>query len=143
MDTVTLLPPGQTATGRFCWVDLAASDAPRAHSFYRQLFGWAPQPQAANGGFFTRLQLAGQDVGSSYQLNRTLLERGVESHWTPYIRVGDVEATAQRASEIGGTVLVRPFVVHGVARIALILDAVGAQVGLWEPVANPGRHDDG
>lgn len=40
---------------------------------------------------------------------------------------------------IGGKVIVRPFVVAGVARRALILDSVGAQVGLWEPIAVSGN----
>ncbi len=31
-------------------------------------------------------------------------------------------------------VIVRPFVVSGVARIALIVDSVGAHVGLWESI---------
>jgi predicted enzyme related to lactoylglutathione lyase len=35
---------------------------------------------------------------------------------------------------LGGIVIVDPFVVSGVARIALILDSVGAVVGLWEPI---------
>jgi predicted enzyme related to lactoylglutathione lyase len=34
----------------------------------------------------------------------------------------------------GGKVLVRPFAVAAFARIALILDSVGAHVGLWEPL---------
>jgi predicted enzyme related to lactoylglutathione lyase len=41
---------------------------------------------------------------------------------------------ASRAALLGGTVIVDPFVVSGVARIALILDSVGAVVGLWEPI---------
>jgi uncharacterized protein len=40
----------------------------------------------------------------------------------------------QRAAAFGGEVIVRPFAVDCTARIALILDCVGAQVGLWEPI---------
>ena len=32
-----------------------------------------------------------------------------------------------------GEVFVRPCTIPGVARIALVLDSVGAQVGLWQP----------
>jgi predicted enzyme related to lactoylglutathione lyase len=62
------------------------------------------------------------------------LDQGVPSHWTPYIRVVNVDDAARRVTPCGGKVIVRPFVVSGVARIALILDSVGAQVGLWEPI---------
>jgi predicted enzyme related to lactoylglutathione lyase len=56
------------------------------------------------------------------------------SHWTPYIRVDNVNDAVQRVTALGGNVIVRPFVVSAVARIALISDSVGAQVGLWEPL---------
>jgi predicted enzyme related to lactoylglutathione lyase len=123
-----------TNAGRFCWVDLAATDAARAKAFYSQLFGWTSREQPANGGRFTRMQLSGQDVGSLYQLSRDHFDRGVPSHWTPYIRVDDVGDAARRAATFGGKVIVRPFEVSGVARIALIQDSVGAHFGLWEPV---------
>lgn len=121
--------------GRFCWVDLAATDAEQAKEFYAHLFGWTSLEQSANGGSFTRLRLSDADVGSIYQLRRAHLDQGVPSHWTPYIQVDDVDDAAQRAAALGGDVVVRPFDVSGVARIALILDSVGAQVGLWEPIA--------
>jgi predicted enzyme related to lactoylglutathione lyase len=31
-------------------------------------------------------------------------------------------------------VIAQPFVVSGIARIALVLDSVGALIGLWEPI---------
>jgi len=48
--------------------------------------------------------------------------------------VKSVKDAVSRAASLGGTVIVDPFVVSGVARIALILDSVGAVVGLWEPI---------
>jgi predicted enzyme related to lactoylglutathione lyase len=131
-----MIDPHRVAPGRFRWMDLAATDARGATEFYRALFGWTPIEQAANGGHFTRLQASSQDVGSIYQLGRALLDGGVPSHWTPYVRVTDVDAAARRAVALGGELIVRPFAVSGVARVALIVDAVGAQVGLWEDVAS-------
>ena len=129
-----MAPIVNTNAGRFCWVDLAATDAARAKAFYSQLFGWTSREQPANGGSFTRMRLSGQDVGSLYQLSRDHLDRGVPSHWTPYIRVHDVGDAARRAASFDGKVIVPPFEVSGVARIALIQDSVGAHVGLWEPI---------
>lgn len=123
-----------TTAGLFCWVDLAATDADRAKVFYGQLFGWTSHEHPANGGSFTRMQLSGRDVGSIFQLSPANLDHGVPSHWTPYIHVDDVDDAVHRAESIGGRVMVRPFVVSGIARIALILDPVGAHVGLWEPI---------
>jgi len=128
---------GKAEAGRFCWLDLAATDTVRAKAFYGQLFGWASYEQSANGGIFTRLRLADEDVGSLYQMNHGFVDQGVRSHWTPYIRIDDVEDAARRVDSLGGKVLVRPFVVDGIARIALIRDPIGANFGLWGPIITP------
>ena len=120
-------------TGRFCWVDLAATDIESAKNFYGKLFGWTSHEQQANGGKFTRLRMSNQDIGSIYQLREKLVEHGMPSHWTPYIQVDNVKHAVLRAISLGGTVIVRPFAVSDIAQIALILDSVGALVGLWEP----------
>jgi uncharacterized protein len=127
--------------GRFCWLDLAAVDANRAKGFYGELFGWQAHEQAANDGNFFRISLADRDVGSMYQLSSAQSKQGIPSHWTPYIRVDDLEGTAQRVAPFGGQVIVRPFTVTGIARIALIADSVGAFVGLWESIPTNDQAD--
>jgi len=129
-----MLQIGKADTGQFCWMDLAATDVESAKLFYGRLFGWTSREQAANGGSFTRLQSSKHDIGSVYQLREELLDKGIASHWTPYVLVPNVKDAAQRAALLGGAVIVDPFVVSGIARIALILDSVGAVVGLWEPI---------
>lgn len=124
--------------GRFCWADLAATDSEAAAAFYERLFGWRTQAQAANGGHFVRLRLGGRDVGSLYRLQRRAIEAGATSHWMPYVRVEDVEESARRAESLGGRVLVRPFEVDAFGRVAVIADAVGAPLGLWQAIDAPG-----
>jgi uncharacterized protein len=119
--------------GSFCWLDLAATDAACAKTFYAQAFGWTFQDLHINGGVVIRCLSGDREVGSIYQMKRAQLERGVPSHWTPYIRVDDVDALARQVPSCGGLVLVAPFDVGDTARIALIQDAVGALIGLWEP----------
>ena len=118
--------------GRFCWLDLAAADAQRAIGFYGELFGWSATTQHANGGTFVRLAHAGRDVGSLYPLRESERASGIQSHWTPYVRVDDVRAACERARHLGGLVAVQPFAVDGMARIALVVDPGGAPFGLWE-----------
>ena len=124
----------EAPAGRFCWVDLAATDASRAIDFYSGLFGWSAATQQANGGSFVRLSQDGRDVGSLYQLQRAAQKAGVISHWTPYVRVEDAGAACARSVELGGRVAVAPFDVEGVARIAVIVDPVGASFGIWERI---------
>ena len=118
--------------GRFCWVDLAATDAAHAVDFYTGLFGWNAREHRANGGSLVRLAHEGRDVGSLYQMRDTARRTGVASHWTPYVKVEDARAACERASELGGSLVVSPFTVDGMARIALVVDPVGAAFGLWE-----------
>jgi uncharacterized protein len=124
--------PDSHRPGTFCWVDLAASDAGLAQRFYAQTFGWRFQTQSVLGGHYTRCRLGDADVGSMYQLKHAQRAHGVPSHWTPYIAVADVDAAVQRVIACGGRSIVAPFDVPGAARIALIEDAVGALVGLWQ-----------
>jgi predicted enzyme related to lactoylglutathione lyase len=123
-----------TNIGSVCWIDLAAADLPSAADFYRKLFDWEAAPRHANGGSFTELQGREGSFGSIYQLSTERLRAGTPSHWIPYVCVADIEATAARAVTLGGELLVRPFDVGDVARIAVILDAVGAQIGLWQSI---------
>ena len=135
-----MTPCFERKTGRFCWVDLAATDARRAQAFYGALFGWSARTEETNGGVFTRLQLGEEDVGSLYQLRHAHLEHGVPSHWTPYVQVDDIEAVTWRVTTLDGKLMVRPFDVGARARIAVIVDPVGTHLGLWQPL---GGSDDG
>lgn len=121
-----------TKPGRFCWLDLAASDSGRARAFYEGMFGWRPERHTANGGELFRLAHQGELIGSMYQLRPRELAGGVPSHWTPYVAVDDIEEMVSRAKALGGDVVVEPFSVDGMARVSLLTDSVGSLVGLWE-----------
>jgi predicted enzyme related to lactoylglutathione lyase len=97
-----VIEPSRTATGRFCWQDLAAADMAAALRFYGIVFGWTSTVQRANGGCFTRLQSGGHDVASMYALSDAHLARGVPSHWTPYVHVERIEDTLRRVHDAGG-----------------------------------------
>jgi uncharacterized protein len=140
------MPPSATAApGHFCWLDLAARDAGRAASFYSALFGWTAVEQRIGPGTLTRLSRMGQDVGSLYQLSRQQLGHGAPSHWTPYVAVRDLEEAIASAAALGGRVIVTAFEMPGMARVGLVMDPVGAMIGLWENAAGrsaslaPGR----
>lgn len=123
--------------GGFCWLDLAARDAAAAQRFYAEVFGWSAHEQQAAGGVFTRLRHGASEVGSLYQLPRRQLAAGAPSHWTPYVAVANADEAARRVVAAGGELLVRPFDIDGIARIALVRDGVGAQLGLWQAPQAP------
>jgi predicted enzyme related to lactoylglutathione lyase len=118
--------------GRFCWLDLAATDAGAAAAFYAEAFDWTVREMRAAGGTILRFRHGGHDVGSAYQLRPRHLAAGVPSHWTPYLRVLALEGAAARVAACGGRVIVPPFAVSDRVRIALVQDVVGALLGLWQ-----------
>jgi uncharacterized protein len=123
---------GNAATGAFCWVDLAATDVDRARGFYGRLFGWSSRRSSSDRASFTCARISGERVASIYQLGRSGITREMPSHWTPYVRVDDIDAALSRVSSLGGQVIVGPTDIADAARAALIFDPVGAYLGLWQ-----------
>jgi predicted enzyme related to lactoylglutathione lyase len=121
--------------GTFCWVGLATSDPVAATAFYTSLFGWsAEELQAGEAGTFTMLRRGGADVAILYRQQPQARAAGAPPHWTSYISVENADATARRASELGGAAVFRePFDVLDVGRVAAIQDPTGAIVSLWQP----------
>ena len=126
--------PAGVPPGEFCWLDLAASDAGRAQQFYAQAFGWTFKDQPTLGGCFTRCHAGSRAVGSMYQLQQAHLERGVHVADRNVGRPVRRHAALARVAAGGGRAVVLPLDFPGTARIALIQDAVGALVGLWQPL---------
>ena len=71
-----------------------------------------------------------------YSLSQRERQHGVPSHWTPYVSVENLTDATRRVKAAGGEVLVQPFEVQGIARIALVTDSLGCIMGLWESLAN-------
>jgi predicted enzyme related to lactoylglutathione lyase len=113
--------------GMFCWVELATNDAAAAKSFYASVFGWKindmPIP---DGSVYTMLQVDGHDVGALYE------NKEHPPVWNSYVSVSSADESAQRAQENGATVVAQPFDVMDVGRMAVIADAQGASLCLWQ-----------
>jgi uncharacterized protein len=105
------------------WAQLTTADAAGARAFYTPLFDWSFVGDAAAA----RVQLRGRDVAGLYQAPIG------QAHWTSYVTVESAEATAQRARELGGTLLSDPGDVPGSGRLAVVRDPTGAVLSLWEP----------
>jgi predicted enzyme related to lactoylglutathione lyase len=117
--------------GTFCWVDLQTSDREGAKAFYGELFGWeAEDMPAGDAGTYTMLRLDGDEVCGLYEMEP---EQGIPPHWLSYVSVEDADATASRASELGGTAFGGAFDVDDAGRMAFVQDPTGAMLGAWQP----------
>jgi uncharacterized protein len=115
------------------WVDVMGPDARRLTDFYGAVFGWdftdpAEMPGDPAGQYFVA-QLRGRDVAGV----ATLPAGAGEPGWNTYIEVEDVDDTARRVEEAGGTVLAQPFDAPPAGRIAVMADPDGASFAIWKP----------
>jgi predicted enzyme related to lactoylglutathione lyase len=117
--------------GMFCWIELATNDAAAAKSFYTSVFGWkANDMPIPDGSVYTMLQVDGHDLGALYE------NKEHPPVWNSYVNVTSADESAQRAQESGAKVIMQPFDVMDVGRMAVIADPQGASLCLWQA----GRH---
>ena len=123
----------QPAVGEFCWNELLTSDEVGATKFYSTVFGWNTAAFPGTGVKYTIWKQQGKGIGG-------LMKRPVEEmppHWLGYVTVADVDATAKKTGDAGGKVMMPPFDVPTVGRIAVIQDPQGASLGIIQPAEQP------
>jgi predicted enzyme related to lactoylglutathione lyase len=130
------VPKRDTAPiGAPCWIDLFTTDPDKSRSFYSELMGWkAEEPNEAFGGYFNFSKDGVLVAGGM----RNDGEGGVPDHWNVYLAVEDAEATIAAATAHGGGVIVPAMAVADLGTMAVITDAGGAAVGLWQPGTHKG-----
>ena len=125
------------ATGMPCWVDVTSPELERTTSFYSDFFGWkAEQDPRPEAGGYTMFRKDGKYVAAASPPPPG--SEGVPPHWTTYIASDDVDATAARVREAGGTVLMEPFDVFDAGRMAVAQDPTGPVFGIWQARAHHG-----
>ena len=125
--------------GSFCWIELATTDQKAAKSFYGSLFGWSPQdtPIGPNE-VYTIFKLEGRDAAAGYTLREDQRAHGVPPNWMIYITVDSADQAAAKAKQLGGSVVMLPFEVMDLGRMAVIQDPTGAHFCVWQAAKNTG-----
>ena len=127
------------APGTFSWPELATSDFAAAKRFYATLFGWSVQEHDMGGGqMYGIFKLEGADVGAFYKMRDEEAARGTPPHWNSFVTVADADQSAAKAKELGATVVMEPFDVMDLGRMAVIQDPTGAMFCLWQGMKNNG-----
>jgi uncharacterized protein len=129
-------PAGDAPMGEgvFVWDELATSDVEAARRFYGEVFGWTASDMDMGGGFtYTIFKRAGEADDAGGTGGAMPLGEAPATMWMPYVAAEDIDATAARAKELGGTVIREPWDIEGVGRIAIIQDPTGAVLGLIKP----------
>ncbi|NQV06424.1 VOC family protein [bacterium] len=119
--------------GLFIWVDVAVPDPEAAADFYKSVLGWdaasvSPDPDMGYWNF----TLGGKVAAGMGKLSEEQVARGIPPMWSSYIKVDDCEATAAKAAELGGTVMMPPMQIFTSGKMAYLMDPTGAAFAIWE-----------
>ena len=127
-----------TSTGQFVWYELLAANPAAAIGFYTEVVGWGTQPFRDGYTFWKGTQ---GPLGGTMQLPRREADLGFGPHWMACVQVANVDASAERARELGGRCHVDPGDIPEVGRYAVILDPQGAPLALFHPQTSMTAHD--
>jgi predicted enzyme related to lactoylglutathione lyase len=84
-------------------LELHTGDQLGAVEFYTRLFGWHPERIEAGGGSYLAMGMGNGVGGGVVQCEGT-----EHPLWLPYVDVPDIARTTERASELGGEILLAP-----------------------------------
>jgi uncharacterized protein len=126
----TSFPPGT-----FSWVDLQTTDQDAAKAFYADLLGWEyEEVPIGDGATYSMAKLQGHSVAAIGGVQGD----DMPPHWNCYVTVESADASADRARELGATIIAPPFDVFDAGRMAVFQDPQGAILSVWEPKENIG-----
>jgi uncharacterized protein len=112
------------------WNELITDNPESALAFYQAVVGLTHSTvEMAPGQNYTLLTVGENQVGGCTEPP----VQGVPSHWHVYFAVDDADATAAKAAEGGGQVMVEPFDIPSVGRSAVLVDPQGAVFSVLKP----------
>ncbi len=135
--------PETTAPARpkpytFCWDELMSTDPDAAAKFYAATFGW--QPHAVDMGRGMTYTLfhrpgtkgpTGEPIGAGGMMKSP---PGVpHSFWLAYVAVDNADQASDKATRLGGKIMVPPTDIPNVGRFACWSDPQGAAIGVLAP----------
>lgn len=109
--------------GAFSWAELATSDVEGAKKFYTALLGWTTEQAPIEGMSYTLAKVGEERVAGI--MSNQCGGGEIKPQWGIYITVDDVDATARKAGELGGKVLMPPTDIPNVGRFSCLMDPQG------------------
>ena len=116
--------------GEFCWTEIATNNLEACKSFYTNVFGWELQQSKATGEEmeYHEFNLPNSyPMGGMFQMNAEMYGGNVPPpHFMNYVAADNVDDSASKAFDLGGTIVVPPMDIPNVGRFAVIQDPTGA-----------------
>lgn len=119
------------------WAELWTRDPAVAKTFYPALFGWKIEPfmdGAPEGGGYDMWTTRAGDPLAAFGGIMTITDQVPiqDEKWIPYFMVADADATVERVTGAGGTVLI-PAADAPPGRLAALADQFGARFNILQP----------
>jgi predicted enzyme related to lactoylglutathione lyase len=130
--------PAKPELGTFCWDELATTDPDTAGKFYKSVFGWEPHSVDMGGGMtYTLLHRPGTKGPDGQPLGAGGMMKsppGVpHSFWLAYVAVENADRVSERATKLGGKIMVPPTDIPNVGRFSCWSDPQGAAIAVLQP----------
>lgn len=126
--------------GQYIWYELTTPDIEGAKAFYPRFTDWGLQAFDEN---YTMWTTGGAPVAGLFRLTDEMRQQGVPPNWMAYVECDDVDATAAKATSLGGKVVAGPDDIPGTGRFAVVQDPQGAMFGLYKSNMSPSGAWDG
>jgi len=109
----------------YAWSELHTRGIDKARPFYQKVFGWGTKtsPMGEGQPDYTEFQVKGDSIAGGMEVPQ------VPPHWLVYFATTDVDATAKKAPQLGGRVMVEPQDFPG-GRFAVLVDPQGGAFGI-------------
>jgi len=121
-------PKPDVGVGRIAWFDITTTNLALSKEFYGKLFDWE----------FTSLKgtnLAAEIVSRGTGIGTLRVAEGKINPYNGvvYVQVADIQASSQKAKDLGGTVVPGfPFNLYdGAGAISLVVDPAGHPIGMY------------
>jgi len=121
------------APGTACYVELVSPDPDGSRDFYMTLFGWDVRNEdLGEHGIYTQFLKDGDVVAALFKLSDEMAAAGTPPNWGVYLSVEDVDKEAERAKDLGASVIMGPMDVFTHGRMTVLGDPQGAVFCLWQ-----------
>jgi predicted enzyme related to lactoylglutathione lyase len=107
------------------------TDPDAAQDFYTDVVGWTTAPFEDAPTPYTMWMSGETPIGGLMELPQEAREGGVPPHWMGYVAVPDVDATAARAEELGGRIIMGPQDIPNVGRFVILHDPQGGTISAF------------
>jgi uncharacterized protein len=114
--------------GAFSWSELLTTDPAAATAFYGKLFGWATETMDMGTGPYHMIKAGDASIGGITGMPPQA--GAMPPNWGCYVTVEAVDKTAELCVELGGKVLMGPFDIPTVGRMAVLQDPQGAVINV-------------